>query len=83
MLPDPITAADAAARLHRQPATIRKWAERYDARQLGRDQRRTYYDWNDLATIDGCMRRGEDIPPTADERDQLRDQLRTRWQDAA
>ncbi|MFI7449559.1 hypothetical protein ACIBQX_18830 [Nonomuraea sp. NPDC049714] len=42
-----------------------------------------FYDYNDLATIDGCMRRGEPIPLTADERDQLRASLRTRWQDAA
>lgn len=83
MLPEPVSATEAAQRLHKSPATFRKWAERYAARQLGRQERRIYYDWNDLATIDGCMRRGEDIPATPEERDQLRAQLRTRWQDAA
>jgi hypothetical protein len=36
-----------------------------------------------LATIDGCMRRGDNVPATPELRDQLRDQLRARWQDAA
>lgn len=83
MPPEPITAANAAHRLDRQPATIRKWRERYDARVLGREERRTYFDWNDLATIDGCITRGDDVPATPEDRDQLRDQLRARWQDAA
>jgi hypothetical protein len=42
-----------------------------------------FYDYADLATIDGCMRRGEPIAATPDERDQLRASLRARWQDAA
>lgn len=83
MLPEPVTAVEAGRRLRRSPATIHKWVERYAARQLGRVNRRTYFDWADLATIDGCLTRGEPIPATPDERDQLREQLRTRWQDAA
>ncbi|MGP3914324.1 hypothetical protein [Nonomuraea sp. 10N515B] len=83
MTPEPVTAAEAAARLYKEPATIRKWAQRYAARELGRQERRTYYDWHDLATIDGCITRGEPVPPTPEERDQLRAELRTRWQNAA
>ncbi|MEV4287373.1 hypothetical protein AB0K40_17855 [Nonomuraea bangladeshensis] len=79
MPPEPITVADAGRRLNRAPATIHKWGNRYAARQLGRAERRVYYDYNDLATIDGCIRRSENIPPTPEERDQLREQLRTRW----
>ncbi|MFB4275754.1 hypothetical protein ACBJ59_10715 [Nonomuraea sp. MTCD27] len=83
MDPEPITAADAARRLGKDPATIRSWGSRYGARKLGSIERRTYYDWNDLATIDGCMARGENVPDTAEGRDRLRDTLRTRWQNAA
>lgn len=79
MDPEPITAAEAGQRLHRDPATIRTWGSRHSARKLGRVERCTYYDWNDLATIDGCMRRGEPVPATPEERDQLRAELRTRW----
>lgn len=81
--PEPITAKNAGARLRRDAATIRKWGTRYQARKLGRDGREVYYDYADLATIDGCMSRGEDIPATAEARDRLREQLRTRWQTAA
>lgn len=83
MTPEPITVTEAGNRLNRAPATIHKWGERYAARQLGRVERRMYFDWNDLATIDGCITRGEDIPRTPEERDRLREQLRTRWQNAA
>jgi hypothetical protein len=81
--PEPITAAEAASRLGKDPATIRSWGSRYQARKLGRIERRTYFDWNDLATIDGCMARGEEVPTTAEGRDQLRADLRARWQHAA
>ncbi|MFI7630252.1 hypothetical protein [Microbispora rosea] len=70
--PEPATAARAGARLKRTSATIRKWSERYDARQLGRVGRQVIYDYRDLATIDGCMHRGEPVPPTPEERDRLR-----------
>lgn len=84
MDPELITAADAAHRLHRQPATMRRWAERYAARQYnprehGVRSRAKYYDYADLATIDGCMRRGEPVPATPEARDELRESLRTRW----
>lgn len=83
MDPEPISAQDAAVRLRRRPTTIRKWRERYAARVVGREQRRDYFDWRDLATIDGCITRGEDVPPTPEGRDQLRASLRERWQGAA
>lgn len=88
MKPRPVTAAEAAELLPRRPGrpraagTIYSWATRYKVRKWSNGEI-TLYDYNDLATIDGCMRRGEDIPATPDERDQLREQLRTRWQDAA
>ncbi|GAA3251587.1 hypothetical protein [Nonomuraea helvata] len=83
MDPEPISAQDAAARLRRRPATVRKWRERYGARIVGREQRRDYFDWHDLATIDGCIARGEEVPATPEQRDALRASLRERWQGAA
>lgn len=80
-----VTAAHAAKQLGKKPVTIRQWARRYNARQYDPaeygmpDQRAKYYDYNDLATIDGCMRRGEPIPATPEARDELREDLRTRW----
>lgn len=79
MTPEPVTVTEAGQRLNRAAATIHKWGERYAARCLGRVERRMYYDWNDLATIDGCMRRGEEIPATPEARDELRESLHTRW----
>ncbi|MCK2219713.1 hypothetical protein MF672_038850 [Actinomadura sp. ATCC 31491] len=84
MRPRPVTAAQAAAELTKRPGqpravgTIYSWATRYNVRRWANDQV-TLYDYNDLATIDGCIRRGEPVPATPDERDQLREQLRTRW----
>jgi hypothetical protein len=83
MDPEPITAQAAAKRLGKQPSTIRKWAERYGARQLGKIERRIYYCYADLATIDGCIARGEQVPETPEARDELRENLRKRWQHAA
>ncbi|WP_204061573.1 hypothetical protein [Microbispora corallina] len=74
--PEPVTAATGGNRLNRTPATIRKWGQRYGARQLGRAGRETVYDYRDLATIDGCIHRGEPIPPTPETRDELRAQRR-------
>ncbi|GAA3721682.1 hypothetical protein GCM10022224_103890 [Nonomuraea antimicrobica] len=82
MDPEPISARDAAVRLRRRPSTFRKWRERYAARVIGREQRRIYYDWRDLATIDGCLARGEEVPATPEKRDELRASLRERWQGA-
>lgn len=87
--PEPVTAVEAAKRLHKRPVTIRQWARRYAARQYDPrhygmpDERAKYYDYADLATIDGCMSRGEPVPATPELRDQLRENLRTRWRDAA
>ncbi|MFI6485187.1 hypothetical protein ACIBH1_45265 [Nonomuraea sp. NPDC050663] len=79
--PTPVTAAQAAERLERTPATIRQWAIRYGARQLGRAGRETVYDYADLASIEACIWRGEPVPPTPADRDDLRAQLV--WEAAA
>lgn len=71
----PATARQAAARLDRSPATIRQWALRYAARILGRHGREQVYDYDDLATIEGCIWRGDLVPATPEERDQLRASL--------
>lgn len=63
--------------------TIRQWARRYHARQLGRVGRAVYYDYTDLATIDGCIARGEDVPATPELRDHLRELRRAAYQTAA
>lgn len=72
--PEPVTAAIAAARLRLKPVTIRTWAHRYGARKQGRYKGRTVYDWHDLKTIDRCLERGEKVPATPEERDELRAQ---------
>lgn len=82
-LPEPITAVDAAQRLRKKPITIRQWARRYNALQLGKDGRAVYYDYNDLATIDGCIARGDDIPNTPEGRERLRAELRNRYRNVA
>ncbi|WP_433443714.1 hypothetical protein [Nonomuraea sp. CA-141351] len=71
----PATAKQAAAHLDREPGTIRQWAFRYSARVLGRAGREVVYDFADLATIEGCIWRGDPVPPTAEDRDELRNQL--------
>jgi hypothetical protein len=70
--PEPITAEGAAQRLRRSRVTIRQWGRRYSARKLGRPGRAVYYDYNDLATIDACIHRGETVPATPEGRDQIR-----------
>lgn len=80
-----VTAAQAAKMLGRQTVTIRQWARRYNARQYDPaeygmpGERAKRYDYNDLATIDGCLNRGEKPGKTPEKRDQLREDLRTRW----
>ena len=81
--PDPITAQAAAHLLGRQPVTIRQWARRYHARQLGRVNRAVYYDYTDLATIDGYLHRGEEVPATPALRDRAREDRRAAYQRAA
>lgn len=79
---DRIPLHEAAQLLHRSESTLRVWGTRYNARRV-RVLGRVHWDYRDLATIDGCMRRGERVPATPEERDQLRAELRTRWEDAA
>jgi hypothetical protein len=71
----PATARQAATRLEREAVTIRQWARRYSARVLGRAGREVVYDYDDVATIEGCIWRGDPVPPTAEARDELRAQL--------
>ncbi|MER7363305.1 hypothetical protein [Nonomuraea wenchangensis] len=71
----PATARQAADRLDREPGTIRQWARRYQARVLGRAGREVVYDYDDVATIEGCIWRGDPVPPTPEDRDELRAQL--------
>lgn len=71
-LPEPVTALDAAARLSRKPVTIRQWARRYAARQIGQLGREQVYDFADLATIEACIHRGDPVPATPADRDLLR-----------
>ena len=80
---EPMTAKAAATQLGKSPITIRQSARRYAARQLGVVDRVVFYDYRDLATIDGCINRGDDIPATPEFRDQLRADLKARFRDAA
>jgi len=83
-LPEPVTAATAGRRLGKSPITIRQWARRYNARQLdGKLGRGKAYDYVDLATIDGCIHRGEEVPATPEARDELRARLRESFRTAA
>jgi hypothetical protein len=68
----PVTASAAANLLGRATATMRKWAERYGARQLGKEGRVVWYDFNDLAVIEREIRHGHKIPPTWEERAAIR-----------
>ncbi|MEV1003455.1 hypothetical protein [Nonomuraea sp. NPDC050202] len=67
-----MTARQAAERMEREPCTIRKWASRYHARQLGRVGREVVYDYADLAFIEWCIWAGREVPATAEARDELR-----------
>jgi len=80
---DPVTAKTGGQRLRRTPATIRKWAQRYAARQIGKLGREKAYDYADLATIDGCIHRGDEVPATPEARDELRAALRESFRNAA
>ncbi|MFB4284876.1 hypothetical protein ACBJ59_57080 [Nonomuraea sp. MTCD27] len=55
--------------------TIRQWARRYGARVLGKSGREVVYDFADLATIEGCIWRGDEVPLTPEGRDVLRARL--------
>ncbi|NRQ34484.1 hypothetical protein HII36_21905 [Nonomuraea sp. NN258] len=73
----PVTARQAGERLGREPATIRKWAQRYKVRTFGRAGREVVYDYADLAVIEWCIWDGHEIPATPEERDELRTARRT------
>ncbi|WP_253747175.1 hypothetical protein [Nonomuraea thailandensis] len=75
MLVSPATAKTAAVRLGREAVTIRQWARRYGVRVLGRVGREVVYDFADLATIEGCIWRGDEVPETPEGRDALRVRL--------
>ncbi|MER5420354.1 hypothetical protein [Streptosporangium roseum] len=74
--PERITIADAAARLRKPEATVRVWASRHHARKLLKLGKTAWYDWRDLATIDRQLRLGLKVPPTPEERDEIRASLR-------
>ncbi|MFB4273608.1 hypothetical protein [Nonomuraea sp. GTA35] len=61
----PATARQAATRLEREAVIIRQWARRYSARVLGRAGREVVYDYDDVATIEGCIWRGDPAPRPA------------------
>lgn len=60
--PCPVTAVEAARRLGVAKGTIYSWVTRYGARRLGAVGRTTYYDFNDLAAIDGAIAAGVPVP---------------------
>ncbi|MEV5889508.1 hypothetical protein [Nonomuraea fuscirosea] len=68
----PATARQVAERLDRSPITVRQWARRYKARVLGRAGREVVYDYDDVATIEGCIWRRDAVPVTPEARDELR-----------
>jgi hypothetical protein len=68
----PITVYDAAPLLDRAPSTLHVWAVRYGARKLGKQGRRVYYDFHDLAVIEREIRHGHVVPATPEERAAVR-----------
>jgi hypothetical protein len=81
-MPDYIRTPEAAQRLQKPETTVRVWGTRYGARKILLNGR-SFFDYADLATIDGCIARGERVPKTPEARDELRENLRKRWQHAA
>lgn len=69
---EPVTAVEAARRLGKAAATIRCWAVRYGAHQLGRVGKAVYYDYRDLAVIERELRHGHPVPATPVERAAIR-----------
>lgn len=67
-----VTAVEAARMLDRQPSSIRCWATRYGARQLGKIGKAVYYDFMDLAVIERELAHGCKVPPTVEERAAIR-----------
>jgi hypothetical protein len=73
--PERITIADAARRLGKPEPTVRVWASRHHARLIVKLGKTAWYDWRDLSTIGRCLRLGEKVPATPEERDELRASL--------
>ncbi|MEU8199533.1 MerR family transcriptional regulator [Microbispora amethystogenes] len=71
MAAEPLTASQVANRLRVPVSRVYVWAHRYQARKARRG-RTVYYDWHDLKTIERCIRLGQPVPETPQERDQLR-----------
>lgn len=70
--PEPVSVETAAARLNKAPGTIYSWRTRYNLRQIGKINGALYVDYRDAATIEACIHRGDPVPATPAERDQLR-----------
>ncbi|MEU7831361.1 hypothetical protein [Nonomuraea sp. NPDC049129] len=73
--PERITIAAAAMRLGKPEPTVRVWASRHHARKLLKLGKTAWYDWLDIATIARQLHRGEPVPATPEERDELRSSL--------
>jgi hypothetical protein len=80
---DAVTIAQAAERLQHPEPTVRVWASRHRARKLLKTGKIVWFDYADLATIEACLHRREPVPKTPEARDELRENLRKRWQPAA
>jgi hypothetical protein len=81
--PQPVTASEAAARLNRNPVTIRTWVTRFHARRLGRVNRIMYYDLRDLKVIEREIWHGHPVPATWQERTDIRLRCPIKTQEAA
>lgn len=71
----PISVADAAARLRVRPGTIRVWGTRYGVRKVGVIAGRVYFDMLDLSVIRWLIVNEKPVPPTPEERDKVRAEL--------
>lgn len=69
---EPITIAEAAARLGKPAPTLRVWASRHHARKLLKRGKTVWYDWLDLATIVRQLHLGEPVPAAPEDRDEIR-----------
>lgn len=67
-----ITIAEAARRLGKPEPTVRVWASRHRARRIVKLGKTAWYDWNDLSVIGRCKHLGEKVPPTPEERAEMR-----------
>jgi hypothetical protein len=68
-----VTAERAAALLDKTPTTVRTWVTRFNARRLGRVDRKMYYDLRDLKVIEREIRHGHQVPATPEERAAIAD----------